>query len=521
MSKYIQELAQQIKDGTISSQSEYKIRSETAQNKIKVKRIDKLQKEIKKRSKLFIPVEIAVPFNVFTGEEDETFNKENKYRPALSATSSALALKFLADENPKVKEVLMKKANVPEWDTTPALVNVPVSEENPEGTIETLNETDLKIFRLYRFPRIFTLPVVTIKDSRITGRDYGRDYIIKVDRDKDTGRVVGEMPIVLKANQVFNQMAYEEYEHIKLCIESAKKGTPYTLKSTLQSLKQYDFATIIEKDEKKIFGAVYDQIPFSSDRPSNNMVIYEIPLSMELKFEDAGMFETLTPEELFKMQRVTAKNKELSIAINKFLDGTYSGSDKHYDFWELDMVCPMTVDDPTNKMLIGQETRYESPQNRLRDENFSPLVESLVRKALDQTAELEKQFMFSVNLQQCDESVENKIVELMSRMPLLEATFMTDKVLKSNAEFISSVYGEAGDEKLASVEAGFEKIEEGVLDSTKAHIQAKEYDFNAMMEQENGDNAEEAALTEASAVGTVPAEGTAAVSSIAADEITI
>jgi hypothetical protein len=213
---------------------------------------------------------------------------------------------------------------------------------------------------------------------------------------------------------------------------------------------------------------------------------------MELKFEEPKIFETLTPLELAKMSRVTSKNKELSIAIDKFMDGTYSGSDKHYDFFELDMVCPMIVDDPDNKMMIGQATRYESPQNRLRDEPFAGLVEGLIREAMDETAELEKEFMYSVNLQKCDKSVEDKIVELMSRTPLLDDPFMTEKVLRSNRDFISTVYGEAGDEKFADIDAGFTKVEQGSLDADKAVSQNKEYNFNDMLNQESTDEPEEA-----------------------------
>jgi hypothetical protein len=189
---YIQDLVDKIKAGELKGESSLKLRNESAQTKIRVKRIDKLQKELKKRSKLFIPVEIAVPFDPMDGSE-EVYHSENKFRPALSATSSALLLKALANENDDVKKLFMKKANVPEWDTTAVMGGVAADGE----TSEVITEVDKQIFRLYRLPRIFTLPVVTIKDSRITGRDYGRDYIIEVERNKDTGRVEGEMPIAL------------------------------------------------------------------------------------------------------------------------------------------------------------------------------------------------------------------------------------------------------------------------------------------------------------------------------------
>src|SRR5690606_32484897 len=113
---FFDDLISKLKSGQLATVSALKLRSESAQQKIKLKRIEKLKREEKKRSKLLFALEIAVPFNPFTGEEDDQYNVDNKYRPLMSATTSAILLKKLAAGNEKVKQSFMDRAGVETWD---------------------------------------------------------------------------------------------------------------------------------------------------------------------------------------------------------------------------------------------------------------------------------------------------------------------------------------------------------------------------------------------------------------------
>ena len=155
--------------------SELNMRSEDLQKKKRAPRIKMLKKELKKKAKELIVLEIALPFNPATGEEDEMFNPSHKFRPPVSATSAALIIKKYANESAATKERLMKRAGITEWDTS-----------DPD----TFTEQDAEVLKKYRVPRLFTINVVSVKIPAIT-KDRSRDYAIKVNRDPNTGDIVG------------------------------------------------------------------------------------------------------------------------------------------------------------------------------------------------------------------------------------------------------------------------------------------------------------------------------------------
>ena len=89
----------------------------------------------------------------------------------------------------------MDKAGVDNWDTSDH---------------EHLTADDKAIFRKYRVPSIYTFPVVHVDIPAMTG-DYGRDYLVKIDRDPITGNVVGDKKLITQAYEFFRDIAYEEY----------------------------------------------------------------------------------------------------------------------------------------------------------------------------------------------------------------------------------------------------------------------------------------------------------------------
>ena len=199
MAMNTQELIQRMSEAGQKGGSELNMRSEELQTKQRVARIPSLKKKLKKKSKLLLVLDLAIPFNPETGEVDELFNPSHKFRPAVSATSAALMVKLYASKCKKTKEVLMKQAGVTSWDTSDT---------------DTFTDEDRTIFSKYRVPRLFSMNVVTVNIPAIT-KDFSRDYAIKVDRDSKTGELVGEPPIALKINKLFNNKIYEQIQHLE------------------------------------------------------------------------------------------------------------------------------------------------------------------------------------------------------------------------------------------------------------------------------------------------------------------
>lgn len=490
----IDDLVRKLNAGEIRGDSAYKLRNEEAQNRVRIKRIPRLAYELKKNAKLLIPLELALPFNPMTGQADEKFNEGNKFRPLLSPTSAALAVKKMAEQNPVLKETLMLRSGVKEWDTS----------DTPD-----LTSVDREVFRLYRFPRIMTMKVISIKDQRITGQEFGVEYVVNVDRN-EFGQVEGDWPMFLQANKFFRDRNFEEAEHIKDLEKKAKAGEDWKSqsKSKLKDLQSADLAGIPEKEFKELLGKVYGQTIVSEDYPSNYLVLYEVPLNTNMEVQDLDQFKTLAPEELDKMMRIAKLTKELSGGLDGYRGGKYTKKfDKHYDFWELDMSCPVEITSDQPKRDIPKGTRYESPVNALYEEQDSPVswtkenyasFVNLIRNKQDDSENLEERFLFSAYVKKYDQSIENRLLEAIAIDDPIDGSdpFITEQVIKQNANFISKVFGADGDMLVSSVEAGISDTEKGVLDETKAAADARGVNLAEMMGAD-GEAAEEDAVAEA------------------------
>ncbi|KSV57900.1 hypothetical protein [Acetivibrio ethanolgignens] len=188
-----EELMTMLEQAGSNGGSSLNMRSEALQSKKKKRYIPRIKRELRKVSRLLLPIDLAIPFNPVTGQsEPDGFNAGNCYRPPISATSSALVLKEMAQTNEALRATLMKRAGVTEWDTSDA---------------KTLTKQDWVIFKKYRVPRIFTIPAIHVNIPALSNSQFGVDYLSNVERDSDGG-VVGDYPMILKINKLFRDIAF-------------------------------------------------------------------------------------------------------------------------------------------------------------------------------------------------------------------------------------------------------------------------------------------------------------------------
>ena len=77
-----------------------------------------------------------------------------------------------------------------------------------------------------------------------------------------------------------------------------------------------------------------------------------------------------------------------------------------------------------------------------------------------------------------DEEAERRLVAaLPTVIDMDNDKFITQEVVKNNAEFIKLIFGDEGDELVEEIEAGVSEREEGALDSDAAKADAKTYDL--------------------------------------------
>lgn len=454
MKMSMSEMMQKMQEAGMNGGSQLHLRSEELQKKKTIPRIPRLKNALKKKCLVLLETELAFPFNPATGQEDESYNVSNKYRPPFSATSVALAMKDAANKNDALKKTLMKKSGADAWDTS-----------DPS----TFTKEDWEIFVPYRVPRIFSISAIHIDVPAMGTGKYGRDYAITVKRD-DELNIIGDVPICLKANKFFRDRAYEE---ISAYQEKIKSGE---IQDT-------------DKQQSEFKAKVYGRVPVSDDRPINFVMMYEIPVTNRGLLSEDAVSDELTIEDLKEHEVISRYKKGIRLAVESYMTNQWWKYDKNFDFFEIEMTCPISGDDSTDtgKAKIGQDTKFEKPTVGLRsiedyggtDGSFkTDHLVATIREAIDADIEIEQRVRRSMGVSMFTEEVENQLLSsVRSVIDLDTDEFITQKVIKSNAEFISLAFGDEGDEIIEEAAAGVVDKAEGSLDEDSAVKESKKYDL--------------------------------------------
>lgn len=461
----VTELLEKMRSGELGGVSQFKLRDENIQFKGRLRGLPMLKRENKKKSKLLFKLELALPFNPLTGDVDETYNPNTKYRPLKSVRTVSLALKAICNESEEVKAKYMKRAGMEAWDTS---------------DLTKLTSEDRTALKKYKVPRIFTVPIVHINIPALTGNDYGRDYAIKVDRDPENDMIIGEWPAPLKINKLYSDMTYEE-------------------KTALEKRVKDGFEDLTDKELEEKIKAMYSLIPVSSDYPANYVIAYELPLDTKFALKDDVILNEFDRDLAYKHVVLIKRTAEILAAFESYQNGSFQMVDVYDEYWEYDMRCP--TDAPDAK-TIGKETRYEKAMIQIKDMKGYAKFEEAMYALEDEFDDLEKIFMKSVRLTKYDESVESKLLDSAKTVLSLENPFLTEKVIKSNADIISLIFGDKGDDIIAEAEAGIKT--EGELDEKQAGKLGKEYNISDITGAE--DDSDEVTPTDKNAIKTEEVE---------------
>ena len=433
LDEFLSEMEEQGLDGT----SRYQLRNESIQNKQR-SGINRLKREKKKKSKLLVTLELAIPFNPMTGVPDETYNADHKFRPTKSATTVALMLKKHVDAHENIKEIFAKRAGVEveDWDTSDTT---------------TLTKTDEMVFGKYRVPRVFTFPVVHVDIPVMTGA-YGRDYMIDVDRDPLSGEIVGTEPMAITANRFFKAMCSEELEEYNNKLDSG----------------EIDHT---EKQQKEERSKIFSKNPVSDDHPVNWILAVELPLDNTYELASDCKLSSISADNFKDYLVIARRNKSIKEALEKYNNGSWIKFDKYFDFWEIDMACPTEGETPAE---IGQGTSYEKTTESLNDVvGYDKFFEGYVEYT-DGTEDLEKTIIASVRISTYDERVEKQLVCALPSVIDVKSPYLTQKVINRYKDFLTLVLGEEGDELLLDVEMGTSDKADGNYEEAKANKNAKE-----------------------------------------------
>lgn len=474
----LSEFKRKIASGEVKAGSELSMRSESKQSKFKMETYQRLERKKNKMSKLLIPTEIALPFNPVTGEEDDTYNAANKFRPVASTRTVAKLVKSYANEVDATKQRLMTMAGLDEWDTS---------------NCEELNDEDLKVFRPYIVPSIFTINTFSTSVPGMTDWD-SISYILDVERD-EFGKIVGPVPLPVQANRFFAAIAQEEIDAFKKDVKEGK------INATADDVKD---------KEKKIRESV---IKVSSDFPTNYVRVVELEINEEYNLKtDLGRITAANFDSYLYQSKL---GKEFREAVKNF-NGSWKSKNVYWDFLELDMKCPERVE--LNGMpeaaVIAKDTKYEKVEDTKfikNDANFDSFLKAY-EEYVDSHQDAERTVWATTKTHKYDTGIEEKLIEALEEYIDLDNPFITDKVVKNNKDFIMTVFGEKGDMLVMESDAGVSGRKEGSYDEEEANAGAKEYAMADLLEDTDTplavDPATEVTVNQVSMEAPVPAQPT-------------
>lgn len=426
-----EEIMEKLRDAGSDGTSELKLRNENAQTKSFVKRLSFLKKEAKQKTKLLIPTELAIPFNPRTGVADEQYNPDNKFRPVMSATKLALALKSLANESEETKQAFMGRAGVDEWDTS---------------DLDNLTEDDKKIFKKYRVPSVFSLPVVHVDIPTITG-DRGRDYVVDFEKN-DFGEIVDQDCMLVQANRFFTSMNHEKVQEYKEKIAKGEiKDTP--------------------ENQKKTISTMYNNNPVSDEMAANYVIAIASQINND--FDLVEEYNQISVKELEQKLVIAKRTKGLKDFLDKYLSGEFNKWDTHWDYFEVDMCCPDTLQEQQDYQAIT----FEKPVEPIKKYAWIDSFDEVVCEYLDNRKDLEKVVLATLRLPKYDEKVERQLTSALHTVIDVKSPYLTKECCKNFAGFLTLTLGSDADDLLADLELGLSDRPDG-----KANPAALQEDYN-------------------------------------------
>ena len=444
----INEIMQSIMAGGEDTVSVY--RDESAQEKVKMKRIPKLKKEPKKKSKILIVTELAIPFNPATGKEDDKYNRISKCRPVMATETAMLLYKGLCAKNEEVKKAFMQRSGLTEWDLS---------------DLENITKDDRQVFNKFRYPVVYTLNTCKVNIPTVTRSKFGKDYKVDVKRDKNTGMIDGPMPPILQVNKFLGDLVRVEVEALEADIKSGKR-------------------VLNDEDKKKEISKLYKAVVVESDRPSNFVLALEIPLAADSTVKEDINFKELEDSDIFDFLCLVPMNSKFKDAIAKYQDGSYRLIDKYNNFWEIDMLC--TADeDPKD---LGRNTTFEKPMLAMKDlEDFDTFNDAFTKfMNNDKENQLEKKFLASSYIVPLTDQILGNILDAVSNIVPSDDPRLNEGVIKANSDIIPLIYGEEeGNKLLVSADIGL--APEGTIDEEASMKANREHTLSQATDEETGD----------------------------------
>ena len=455
MSLY-EQFAQGLKDESLKVHSTSGLRDERKQLGISTKKEPRYI-EMKENSKSIVLVikQFAAPFNPSTLQDDAKFNKENKFRPSLSFTSTVYSIIALALKDEKLRKRLEHKLGM---SINEDMLSKPLSWD----MIKALkDETELEVF---------TFDALTIRDKAITKADYAVKYAVDLDMQKYYNSSLEEReamkPNWLAVSEVFGTRAYLESE--------ALKATP-------------EFQANTEEAQKEQISTIFKSMPLQGAKKTINYVLcMQLPLNPDgtLSFD----YTTMEPKDLvkyFKTTKIhfaTTNPNPMATLINQINSTAREENNIYGDFYETKLVVGTATPNKDGKVGLKELSAVSSYESTTIIHDKYPQLEKLIQETLDfitdgGKSDIEEVVTPWISVKRLNPTIEKKLYESLRTNYTSEyfAKYFTEQQLDEHSLGLSILYGDKYGDFLDEIEDNHELPEGKRLDISKVNEEMNKY----------------------------------------------
>lgn len=425
------EFIKELKNGAGTPLSD--LRNPENQVKSYGRRLPMFKKEKNGRVRLLPLKLVIIPFNPFTVEEDDKYNKKRLFSPARSAHTVMSLLKQYYSENEDLKAKFLEKAGYEkEWDLT-----------NPDE----ITKTDLEVFGEYLKPFIYSYPVMHINDSVVTGNPRGADYLVSLKRNE-----VGDL---------LDEWVNADGETVKLAKYTRTASELAALFSSVANnkfkawlaTKEGQAAASNQKliDTKKM--SFNSESPITDDRPKNELICLAIPCTPgeQIQLDEKELLK-LEPSAFSKYLVRVNYTKNIRLKIEAF-SKDLKNRDVYPSFYELDVIIP-DIEDATDR---GADTQFDKAEYKIQDlENAEAkkVIYDGVTHAVDSIKDLDAVFKASVYARPLEEDVVEALTARIAETVDIKTLNLTEAQVNRFGELIGDVWASAASDLLVKAQTG-------------------------------------------------------------------
>ncbi len=312
----LQEMFKKMGSGEVQAHSELGTRDESKQSKNFGTRIQKMKTVTGINARVLVMKDVVLPFNPFTGEADDKYNRKTPFRPILLVSQVIEGIKDACKENADLKAWWEKELGVTFTDGA-----------------ATLEEYAAFKARGYIKPRVMSYSTVAINFGGTHGfPDFRVKYTVDPTELNENGTYdYDKAPLWHQAAIFFNSMLKPEADARRTKLEQDGQS-----KETIQNERR----------------AVFSKSPVGFVNPTNLIPFIYLPL-----YEAPKKMDPEHPQEIEQLMRFYSFTDKWTVPLKEAMEKPMF--DEVIDFFDFTIKTPSSSDTKKNNQVYTDEDTME------------------------------------------------------------------------------------------------------------------------------------------------------------------